>query len=286
MERVPAAARLSSASGAAGRRRPSLRREVQDYYRLVAPYLDLELADRGDAEFWEWAAGQPPGRRVLELGAGSGRATEFLARAARQVVALDLSPDLIARARRRLAGLRNVALLVADMRRVHLAARFDLVVAVDDPFAHLVRGKDRDLALATAAEHLDRGGRFILDSAWFSPPRRERAAQPAGLVMERTLGGEGGEDGERERLEVREEWRCLGRSRLCSARFEYRRGGRLLTEASFQARLWSVAELERRSRAAGLEIASLWGDYDRRPWDRATSPRLIVEMRRTGGGEH
>jgi len=38
------------------------------------------------------------------------------------------------------------------------------------------------------------------------------------------------------------------------------------------------------SMQAGRVLARLllWGDYDRRPWDRATSPRLIAELRRIG----
>ena len=63
---------------------------VRDYYRRILPFYDLELADRGDGELWAWAASAPPGCRVLELGAGTGRATAFLARTAGRVVALEL----------------------------------------------------------------------------------------------------------------------------------------------------------------------------------------------------
>ena len=54
--------------------------EVRDYYHEILPFYDLELADRGDEELWAWAAGAPTGCRVLELGAGTGRATAALAR--------------------------------------------------------------------------------------------------------------------------------------------------------------------------------------------------------------
>src|SRR6185295_3588175 len=91
---------------------------------------------------------------VLELGAGTGRATAALAETAGRIVACDLAPELIARARRRLAHLPHVALLGADMRELELAARFDPVVAVYDPFVHLTDDEDRDRALATVARHL------------------------------------------------------------------------------------------------------------------------------------
>ena len=149
------------------------------------------------------------------------------------------------------------------------AARFDLVVAVDDPFVHLIPDEDRERAFATAAEHLAPDGRFVLDAAWFPPKDRQNAA--AGLTRVKTVG--------QGRLEVRQVWQCDPVTRLCTARFEYRRSGRLAAAASFRGRLWSVEELNGRARAAGLRISRLWGDYDRRPWDRRSSPRLIAEMR-------
>jgi SAM-dependent methyltransferase len=264
-----------AAAGGGRRDEPGrgLEGELRGYYQLIAPYLDLELADRGDASFWTWAASEPAGCRVLEVGAGTGRATAFLAHAAGRVVAFDLFPELIAIARRRLAGLRRVELFVADMRCFSLAAEFDLVVAVDDPFVHLLQDRERNLALRAAARHLAPHGRLILDAAWFSLRRRELAARPEGLVIERFRGGG------RSQLRVREEVHC-GPGRICDSRIEYSREGERLARASFRSRLWSVQEVRRRCRAAGLELVSLWGGYDRRPWDRKSSSRLIVEARR------
>jgi SAM-dependent methyltransferase len=245
--------------------------EVRAYYHRILPFYEEELADRGDGELWTWAASTPPGCRVLELGSGTGRATAFLARAAGRVVGLDLAPELISKARRRLAGTPNVDFLVADMRDAALGVLFDLVVAVDDPFVHLTEDADRDHALATAAHHLVPGGRFLLDAAWFSPEQRRMAALPDGLILERA--GRGG-------LKVRETWHCDSETRVCSASYQYQLRDRPVERASFPARLWSIEELESRAQAAGLQVTHLWGDYDRRPWDRATSPRLIAQLRR------
>jgi SAM-dependent methyltransferase len=278
--------RSASSSG-----RDGLGFEVRRYYRAIAPFLDEELSDRGDGAFWTWAASRPAACRVLELGCGTGRATAFLAREAGRVVALDLSLDLLARARGRLAGRRNVALLAADMRRLPLNllnpldpldplnAEFDLVVAIDDPFVHLTEEEDREQALREAARHLAPCGRLILDAAWFPPRQRKLASGPGGWVTERVHRGEGGPAGEAS-LTVREQWRCDPANRLCTARYTYLRGNVTLGESSCRARLWSVAELLRRVRGAGLELLALWGDYDRRPWSRASSPRLIVAAAR------
>jgi SAM-dependent methyltransferase len=244
--------------------------QVREYYHRVLPFYDTELKDRGDEALWVWAASEPACCRVLEIGAGTGRATGFLARQAGRVVAFDLSLEMIAVARRLLAKRPNVSFLMADLRTLQLAERFDLIAAVDDPFVHLIKDEDRKRAFAVVAEHLAPHGRFLLDAAWL-PPERRHTAEEGGLVEEREV--EGG-------LSVREVRRCEAGSRLCTSRFEYRVDGRLEAKASFPSRLWSLAEIRERCRAASLEITRLWGDYDRRPWDRATSSRLIAEMRR------
>jgi SAM-dependent methyltransferase len=257
--------------------------EVRDYYHRILPFYDAELADRGDGGFWTWAAGAPRPAQVLELGCGTGRATVFLARSAARVVGFDLSPELVAVARRKLAGQGNVELFAADLRDLALREHFDLVTAVDDPFSHLTGDEDRARAFTAAVRHLAPGGRFLLDAAWFSPEARKKAAGSEGLVREHSVrrppGGLAGAPGGGD-LMVHQVWHCDPDSRVCSARFEYRTADRPAAAASFPARLWSLSELTARARAAGLVVAELWGDYERRPWARLTSSRMIAELRR------
>jgi hypothetical protein len=120
------------------------------------------------------------------------------------------------------------------------------------------------------ARHLAPGGRFILDAAWFSPDQRWAAGGEGGLIQDHSA--QGG-------LEVRETWHCDPRGRLCTASYAYSREGETVERVSFPARLWSREELEHRAVVAGLRVTHLWGGYDRRPWDRTTSPRLIAELR-------
>jgi SAM-dependent methyltransferase len=255
----------------AGTERQGSSARTRGYYRRILPFYDLELAGRGDEALWLSMASAPVGARVLELGAGTGRATRFLADRAGWVVALELSLDMIAVARQRLADLRNVALVAGDLRRAAFRTRFDLVVAVDDPFVHLTEDADRDRAIANAARHLLPGGRFVLDAAWLAPDQRHASGSPEGLVKATPLPGG---------LEVRETWHCDPEARRCTASYEYLENGERVEKAAFPARLWSREELESRAQAAGLTVTHLWGDFDRRPWDRATSQRMIAQMRR------
>ena len=60
-------------------------------------------------------AGIGPDDLVVEIGPGLGIITERLARACRQVLAIEKDPALVRRLRRRLAGVPNVALFEADV---------------------------------------------------------------------------------------------------------------------------------------------------------------------------
>jgi SAM-dependent methyltransferase len=249
--------------------------DVVGYYRAVSPFYDLELAGRGDEELWRRLGRAAAGRRVLELGAGSGRATALLAAGgAALVLALDLSPDMLARARARLTGCDNVRLLRADMRRLPLRGAFDLVVAADDPFSHLVDSADRQRALSAAADLLAPGGSLVLDALWLS--RAELAARSgAGRVHERSVAAGGGRE-----LRVREHWRCDARSRRCRASYAYSLDGAEVGRASFEARAWTIAEVRRRFAAAGLAVERWSGDYQGGAWDEERSRHLVVEARR------
>jgi SAM-dependent methyltransferase len=247
---------------------------VARHYALVAPFIDAELARRGEERFWERIAREHRGQRVLELGAGTGRVTVILARFAGAVVAIDLSADMLDRARARLARLRHVTLRVADMRTLALEERFDLVVAANDPFSHLVEDEDRAWAMETAARHLVPGGELVLDALRL--PGGEAAAARGGEERERvravSLGGQS--------LLVRERWRCDRVSRRCEARYEYQMAGQTLVTSTFPARYWSMTELEVRCARAGLAITRCWGSYEGDRWDEQTARCLIVVARK------
>jgi SAM-dependent methyltransferase len=247
-----------------------LRAAVQRYYRATAPLYDLEPVERGE-RFWAAVAAEHHGRRVLELGAGTGRVTALLAARAGRVVAVDLSFDMLERAKRRLRGFRNVQLVLGDMRDLAFRERFDLIVSADAD-GHLLTDGDRARTFAGVARQLLPGGRFVLDAFWLPEP--EVAAAAEGRRVREHVSPLAGRP-----LRVRESWRCDPRSRRCLVRYEYRLPSRRPVVAEFEARYWSVDELRARCAEAGLTIEAVWGDFDRAPWDERTSPRLIVQAR-------
>jgi SAM-dependent methyltransferase len=69
---------------------------------------------------------------VLELGCGTGEFSRRLASLAHEVVALDLSPEMIRVARNRSARLANIGYIVGDMTTIPLqTGSFDCVVSLN-----------------------------------------------------------------------------------------------------------------------------------------------------------
>ncbi len=84
-------------------------------------------------------------QNVLELGAGSGRYTQYLLEAGHKVTALDLTEELIDENRRRVSEFGSqVSFVVGDAREVRslVPEKFDAILVMG-PLYHLVKSDDR-----------------------------------------------------------------------------------------------------------------------------------------------
>jgi SAM-dependent methyltransferase len=147
-------------------------------------YSDAALYDyeyrrrRADVRFYRELAKQRlgDGGRILELGAGSGRATIALARAGYEVVALDTSAAMLAKLRARVDALpsavaRRITIVEGDLRAFEIRRkargpqvdRFALVVAVFNVIEHLYTRVEVDACLRSVSRHLAPGGAFAFD---------------------------------------------------------------------------------------------------------------------------
>lgn len=105
-----------------------------------------------------------PGERVLDLGAGTGRVAETLARRVGpegKVMGVEIGPEMLAQFRRRMNRQDNLELVNQRIEKpFDLEERFDRVIIsfVLHGFEHF----QRILILQTASEHLVSGGEFCL----------------------------------------------------------------------------------------------------------------------------
>lgn len=111
-----------------------------------------------------WAAAASPGRRVLEIGCGTGAVTERLVALGTQVTAIDQSPEMIERAKARLAAEPSACVEWVESTACEIdalpAARYDAVVA-SLCFSDM-SDDERRFTLREAARVLRPGGTLVV----------------------------------------------------------------------------------------------------------------------------
>lgn len=245
-----------------------------DPLAVVAPFYDLDLDGYDDdiAMYREFAS--ESGNEVLELGCGTGRVAEPLARAGCDVTGIDLSPSMLERARARAAGLSgegSLTLLQADMRTLDLERRFDCVFIPLGGLQHMQTAVDVAATLATVARHLKPDGLAVVDIEAAHPDDLTPGPQPLLQHWSRTHGDVVvtklvAVDGEPSALLKHVTWHFD----VQPAEGPMRR----LT-AQFPLRVISAGELELAARLAGLSVVDWYGGYDRFPMEDGDD-RLIT----------
>lgn len=133
-----------------------------DYDEFAELYDDQYDVYRDDLHFYGKVTERQG--RVLEVGAGTGRVTAFLARRGVDVVGLEPSARMIERGQARAAreGL-NLTFVQGDVKTAQLHERFGMVIAPFNSLMHLYTPNEQLQALENLRAHLQPGGRFVFD---------------------------------------------------------------------------------------------------------------------------
>ena len=134
--------------------RATIRRDFDEIARLSDAYGGG--MDRYDAFVASWVPARAS--RVLDIGCGLGRLATRLAGPGREVIGVDLSPQMIARARSAGGEMHGLSFLCADFLEFDFGANaFDCVVS-----SAALHHMDADAAIARMAGLLRHGGRLII----------------------------------------------------------------------------------------------------------------------------
>jgi SAM-dependent methyltransferase len=136
-------------------------------YDAFAPFYD---SFTHDYEYGRWLASIEAvalshglaGRRLLDIGCGTGKSFLPLLDRGYEVTACDISPAMVERAGEAAWG-TGTRVVVADMRDMPLLGRFDLVTGTDDVLNYMLSDEELERALEGVARNLRPGGLFVFD---------------------------------------------------------------------------------------------------------------------------
>src|SRR2546423_662690 len=133
-------------------------------YELLVPFYD-RFTESYDYDRWlprlEAIAVEHglSGKRLLDVGCGTGKSFRPMLSAGYEVVGCDISPAMVERAHERAGGEAEV--LVADMRDLPLIDTFDLVTCIDDGLNYVLSDRELVAAFRGMARNLRPGGLLL-----------------------------------------------------------------------------------------------------------------------------
>ena len=129
---------------------------------------DAEYGEIDDGARFFLSLAENGGRRVLDLGCGTGRLAIPLARLGKEVTGLDRSAAMLAHAETK-AGPLSIRWVAGDFRLYDLGCQFDLIIACGHAFQALLTEADQLTFLRCARRHLADGGRLAFDTRNTAP---------------------------------------------------------------------------------------------------------------------
>jgi SAM-dependent methyltransferase len=136
-------------------------------YDQLAPHYDSFTAGH-DYELWfdhllpAVECFGLPGRRLLDVGCGTGKSFLGMLDRGWEVTAFDASPEMVRRAKMKAEGRARVE--VADMRQLPALGAFDLVWSLGDVVNYLLTVEELERAVAGMAGNLAPGGLLLFDT--------------------------------------------------------------------------------------------------------------------------
>jgi SAM-dependent methyltransferase len=230
--------------------------------------------NQDDLHFWRELA-QEQGDPILELGCGTGRVLVHLARAGYRTFGLDIHPEMLSFLQKNLPeGLEHAPqVFLADMSAFKLATCFSLILLPCNTFSTL-SGNMRKNTLDNVARHLKKGGQFT-----FSIPNPT-------VLLRLPVQGESEledifahpEDGEP--VQVSSAWERT--DEVFHLRWHY---DHLYPNGTIQRHSVEVSHriiptdiYMEEIQAAGLYIQSIYGDFDKSPYNHRSSSFILTSF--------
>jgi SAM-dependent methyltransferase len=237
------------------------------YGRAWAPYYDdiFDTVDDAVIDLLLRHAGSPP--RALELAVGTGRIAMPLAERGVEVVGIEVSPEMVDVMRTKGGG-EVIKVVMGDFADVAVEGRFPLVyLAFNTLFALLSQERQID-CFQNVADHLEDGGRFILDCFVPDLTRFDRYNTRLGVSSIVSPSEH------RYELSIHDP---VGQR--ISSHMVKRNGDGSSVVLPVEVRYAWPAEMDLMARLAGLELEDRFGWYDLRPFNERSTSHMSIYVK-------
>lgn len=254
--------------------------EPADPYERIARYYDAENADKDDdLPLYLHLAEEIGAKSALVAGCGTGRVVFPLAKVGLRVTGVDSSEAMLALARKHAEArkLKSLTWVQADIRNMKVDEKFDLVIFPYNGLMHLIEQADQLAALTALAKRLAPQGALLIDV--HNPIDLFRYEDSTDLALERIFTD--AETGQQVMQQSVVQFDRAAQHMFVTWVYD-RIGpqGQVFRDLiPMQFRLTFAPELALLGRAAGLERASFFGDYELGDYVEE-SPRLIALLER------
>ena len=254
---------------------------VLETYESTAPHYDLFTAGH---DYGLWLGNLLNaldkcglrGRRLLDVGCGTGKSFLPLLDEGWEVVGVDISPAMLALAESKVAG--RARLEVHDMRDLPQLGSFDLVWCLDDAINYLLTAADLRAAVAGLARNMRPGGLAVFDINTLSVYRGFFAETHSVESEDRVL---------RWRGQAKPSFRVGQRTEAVLEVFDVT--GAQMAAAVHCQRHHPPPEVLDAIDAAGLTTVEVFGHgfdaHFEQPLDEARHTKAVFIVRNGGGGE-
>lgn len=226
-------------------------------------YDDIyDLIEDSTLDLLTGLAGSPP--RALELAVGTGRIAIPLSQRGVEITGVDVSDKMIARMRAKPGG-DSIEVVMGDIADVDVEGRFPLVILAFNTIFALLSQERQVECFRNVADHLDPGGRFVIDC--FMPDLKRFDSH------ETRFGVSSISSNEEHAYEM--SIHSPLQQRVTTHVVRRQADGQSVV-LPIEIRYAWPSELDLMARLAGLELENRWDWYDRRQFTEASGQHVSV----------
>jgi SAM-dependent methyltransferase len=230
--------------------------------RIAQVYDSFSGVFRNDAsEAVEFLAPLAKGRRVLELGIGTGRIALPLAQRGIRMHGVDASPAMVEKLRGKPDG-AEIPVEMGNFANLKIGGRFSLIYVVFNTFFALLTQEDQVRCFTRVAKRLTPDGAFVIEAFFPDLSQYDR--------------------GQRTETRLLSDDRTIMAATRVDAASQYVRSQHIVIDEGgihrypVELRFAYPPELDLMARIAGMRLRERWGGWDRRPFTSESANHVSV----------